>query len=306
MDPENDKEPALTTEQQEKIAHEKAVNEDPSELPVSLGKLDDKKDPEGAPAKEPEKQTEKPSEGAPQEFDAEILAMAAELGIDESKARSYSTVADLERTLLAITSREEVPAKRESEKKEPDTKPEPIHLQASDDLDEAVVKQVNEALDKISGRYDEKTAALEQAIVQLTGTMQANQATQFASRFDDMLVKHGGAYTHELGEGSTLELTGTHRTNREEVLDEMAAIVDRHVRKYQNTRPVPGDDQLVQKALKSLYGGRDKDNGEVEKRQAQFLRRGSSRSSTAPSKQMRAREELREMLGKFSVGEDES
>lgn len=298
-DPENGKEPALTKEEEERIAHEKAVNEDPGEQSVLLDEPKGKEDLE----KEPEKQAEEAPEAVPQEFDAEILAMAADVGIDESTARSYSTVADLERTLLAITSREQSESKPKEPEKEPEKKPEPIHLQAGDDLDEALVKQVNEALDKISGRQDETADALRQEIATLTATMQTNQTAQFVARFDDMLVKHGEAYIHELGEGATLELSGTHRSNREKLVDEMGVIVG----SYQlRNRPIPSDDQLVQRALKEVFGGRDKDNGEVKKRQGQFLRRGSSRSSAAPSTQMRARAELREKLAALSGGEDES
>ena len=68
---------------------------------------------------------------------------------------------------------------------------------------------------------------------------------------------------------------------------------------------IPSDEQLLQKALVEVFGGKEKDNGEVaEKRTAPFLRRGSSRGSSAPSKKVRARLELREMLSNLGGDED--
>lgn len=289
-----EKEPTLTKEEQEQLTHEKAVNEDVNAEPLSVV---EGKQPEKDESKEEAVGAEK--EAPADEFDAELLAIAADLGMDESKARSYSSPADLERALLALSSRDEPEVKKEEEKKQ---KPEPIHIQAGDDLDEALVKQVNEALDRISGRQDEKSAALERTISDLTNVMQANQAAQFINRFDDMLKVHGASYMHELGEGPTLDLAGKQRVAREKIVDEMGLIVASHqLRK----RPIPSDDQLMQRALKEVFGGKDKDNGEVEKRKGQFLRRGSSRSSTPPSKRMRARLELREKLAALGGGGDE-
>ena len=281
-----DKEQVLTAEEQEKAAHEKRVNEDPGDEPLPV--KDEKEKPE-AEKEEPEKKEAK-EEG---QFDAEILSIAADLGIDEAKARSYSSVADLERVLLELSSRDEPKAEKKAEKKPEEKAPEKIYIEAGDDLDEALVKQLNAALDGISGRYDEKAAALEEKITSLTGTIQANQAAQFVRVFDDMLVKHGGAYVEDLGEGGTLELSGKHRANRDRILDEMGHLVTSH---QLRNKPIPSDDQLVQRAIKEILGEKEKDNGEVEKRKGQYLRRGSSRSPTPPSKQIRARLELREKL----------
>lgn len=299
MDPEavKDTEPTPTKEEQAQIAHEKAVNDDPSVEPLPAAAEKEAK--EAAKPAEPEGEAEKSPED---QFDAEILAMAADAGIDESTARSFSTVGDLERALLALSSREQPSGPKAEPAKEEVKKPEPIHIQAGDDLDEGLVKQFNEALDKISGRYDEQTAALQQTITDLTGRMDASQTAQFVTQFDAMLGKHGEAYATELGEGSTLDLSGTPRANREKILDEMGVLVAG----YQlRNRQIPSDDQLIQRALKGVFGERKKDDGAVKKRQSQFLRRASSRSGTAPSKQMRAREELREKLAALgSSGEE--
>jgi hypothetical protein len=311
-DEEKDTAVAPTKEELEQAAHERRVNEDPADvqLPDKAAKEPEKEPEKEAPAAEGEGEAK---EGLTEEFDAEILGIAADFGMTEATARSYSTVADLERALHALASREESAPKTEErewtdeirklEAQKEKAKLEPIHLQGGEDLDEALVKQVNEALDGISGRYDDKTAALEKTIAELTSTMQANQAAQFVRCFDDMLERHGEPYRHELGEGSTLELTGKHRKNRDRVVDEMGVIVAAcQLRK----RAIPSDAQLVQRALKEVFGDKGKDNGEVKKRQGQFLRRSSSRASASPSTKVRARIELREKLAALRGGEDES
>lgn len=296
-DPEKKDELAMTKEDEQRMAHEKAVNEDPGEKPLPVSEADETKEAE----KEDETKEKEVAEGKV-ELDADILAMVADVGKDEAWARSFSSDKDLTQALLALYEREEPVAKQEPEKEEPDKKPEPIHLQAGDDLDEALVKQVNEALDKISGRHDETANALREEIAALTATVQQSQAAQFVGQFDAMLSKHGEPYVHELGEGATMDQSSKHQKNREKIVKRMAVLVNAHIGANQ---PVPSDDRLVQDALKDVYGGRDKDNGEVKERQGQFLRRGSSRSSTAPSKQMRARTELREKLAALSGGGDE-
>lgn len=287
----------LTKEEQEELAHQKSVDEDPDGEPLPEK---EEESPEKEPAKEPEaKEEEKDS------FDPEILSIAADLGVDEATARAYSTVADLERHLYGLSSRAETkPDEKEPEKEKA---PEKVQIQAGDDLDDTLVKQLNDALGELGGRNDKRVEALEGTIATLQATIQQNQLVQFVSQFDALIEKHGKGYEDVLGKGSTFELEGTskERGNREKLFGEMGAIVAG----YQSiNRRIPGDEQLIKRALREAHGERSsKEDGvdKTEARQSQFLRRGSSKAPTPPSKRQRARMELREKLAASFSGEEE-
>lgn len=237
-------------------------------------------------------------------FDREILELAEDYGLNEKEARAYPSVAELEQRLVELDARRgQEPVK----KVEPEVQPEPelkelekIIISATDDLDEGTVKQINEAFGKLTQRYDDKNKSLEQAVVGLQSTLQAQQVANFVSGFDSALERLGKGYEHEIGSGSTSGVSTKQRGVRDRVVDEMQFIV---AHRQKNNLPIPGDDQLITRALREVLGESKQDNGKVESRQRQFLRRGSSRSSAQPSKRMRARVELREKLDALG-GED--
>jgi len=224
------------------------------------------------------------------------------LGVSEEQARAYSSVSDLERALVAIADKARakeaaepligvpVPEKAEVEQKIVD-----VLIEAGDDLDEEAAKKINAALKQVSERGDAKVAELEKALENVNSILQQNQAVQFAMQFDNMLTKHGERYTRYIGKGSTMELEEKFRVNRNKIVEEMGIIVQSHALRH---KPIPSDDILVQKALREVFGEKEKDNGHAgeDTRRGQFLRRGSTRSSAGPSKRTMARMALREKL----------
>ncbi len=315
-------EKALTKEEQEQQAHEDRVNTDPGiELATPLKLPGD--DPVGSDGKADaadavgdDKDKASGTGDAPadtkEEFDPELLSIAAGMGIGETQARAYSSPADLEKTLLLMAERDEAARPDTKTEKKPDEKkdePKPIRIAGSDDLDGELVKQVNDALEQIEKRYDEKAVAqaeqatkVEATLVEITASLNASHAAQVATSFDNALVAHGAAYTKELGEGSTLSMTGATRANRDKVLAAMQVEV---AGCRTLNHPIPGDDQLVQGALQKVLGGREQSNGEDKKKNRTSVRRGSSRAPIGMSKQMRARLDLREKLEALSSGEQE-
>ena len=292
----------LTKEDQEEIDHEKAVNEDPGAEPLPPTKEELKPEPEAkAEDAEPEVKAEA------DEFDSEILSIAADFGVTEEKARAFSTSADLERALLAMPAPQETPTDTESSRvwaKKEEVKEEiaKLRLEAGEDLDPELVKKFNAVLDDQDKRHGSKAEALEQTIQQMQEAMTAQSTRLFYKELDEMFVKHGEGYATELGQGSTLAMIGKHRANRDKVEQEMGVIVSAH---QLRGRPIPSDDDLVTRAIATVFGERKaKDNGDVEKRQRQFLRRGSSRAPGAPSKRTQARMELREKLDALRAGDE--
>ncbi len=313
----------LTKDQQEQQAHEDKINTDPGievATPLRLPGDDDvesngKVDTEDATGTVDDKEGKASDAGdtaadTKEEFDAELLSIAAGMGIGETQARAYSSPGDLERTLLAMADRDEAAQPDTKAEKKPDEKkdePKPIRIAGSDDLDGELVKQVNGALEQIEKRYEdraraqaEQTGKLEASLTSITASLNASQAAQVATSFDNALVAHGAAYTKELGEGSTLSMTGASRANRDKVLSAMQIEV---AGCRSLNQPIPGDDQLVQGALQKVFGAREKSNGAATKQERTSVRRGSSRASAGMSKQMRARLELREKLEALDSGE---
>jgi len=294
----------LSDEQKADLAHEKAVNEDPGAEPLLSVKEEAEKDAKEAEADD---KTEDAKEEVKDDFDAEILSIAADLGVSEAEARGFSTVGDLEKALVKMSSRAELPTTATPKEKAEDQKEvkeelAKLRLEAGDDLDPEMVKKFNEIIDNQDKRHETKTKALEESVQQLQENVQANQTRQFYRELDGMFVKHGEAYAKELGEGSTLSMTGAHRTNRDKVEKEMGVIVTAH---QLRRLPIPSDDELVSKALATVFGERKaKDNGEVEKKRGQYLRRSSSRSPAGPSKRTQARMDLREKLQALRGGDE--
>lgn len=293
-------------------AHEQRVNEDSAEADERLLKQGGQEKPDETEADQAGKEKDsaageaKDEAGAAPAFDAEILSIARDLGIDEATARSHSTVRDLELHLSGILAREETQgAKPESKKEEEKPKAEPVRLEAGDELDEEIVNRVNAALDKLSDRHDVSTKALEAQVQALESTLQAGRFQQFVSEFDGLLGRHGGAYRDDLGEGSTFGLgqSSKERANRGKVIDEMSVIVASH---QIRNRPIPGDEQLLARALREVFGERspEKEN-EAETEKRPFLRRGSSKAPQAPTSRQRSLIALDEKLSALGGGDEQ-
>ncbi|MCH7908063.1 MAG: hypothetical protein IIB38_00410 [Candidatus Hydrogenedentes bacterium] len=322
--PEKEQTEELTKEQQEQIVHEKAVNEDPAEELTTLlaeKKAEEKSTDVKAEAEDDAKDDSKEeveAEGAEKEeekdeFDPEILSIAADLGMSEVRARRFASVGKLTEELTELAAEaERVALVQEKSTKEdpPAAKPEPdkkvdakkSYIVAGEDLDEALVKQLNAALDGISNQHDERSKALEAHVAALTTQIQANQAAQFVQHFDAMMEKHGEPYSKEIGTGPTYDLSGKVRANREKIVKRMTILVNAHVASNQ---AIPSDDSLVQSAMKDVFGAKENGNGTVEKRKAPYLRRSSSRGSQTPSTKMRARLDLDEKLAALRGGGEE-
>lgn len=293
-----DDEPEGLTETDEKIDED--VAGDDKEEAAETGEVKDE-EAEATEAKAPE-------------FDSEILSIAADLGVSNDKARGFSTVADLEKHLYGLTEQRS----DEPEKKVAvpgvgkDEKQTPVLLEAGDDLDEALVGKINDALGKITGRYDERYAGLEKTITGLQENLQASQAAQFISQFDRMLTEYGGGYSELLGEGNTMALNpnGKEAERRADIIQVMQTTVQVC---QSGNRKVPSDEQLIKRAMTEVCGeptvNKDKLNGKVQSRQGQSLRRASSRSGrpvTAADKRRDAERDLQEKLNALSSDEDVS
>lgn len=299
--------------------HEKVINEDAAEPgsiladfkgtpPDAESKPDDA--PETAEVKG-ETGDETPAAQTDDPFDTEILSIAADCGISETEARGFSSLHELEEKLLELSSStEEAKPEPEPEKKE-DAKPEPvpIRLEAGDELDDELVGKLNAVLDKLGGRYDERTKALEAQLeaIESRQTAQQQQSENMAivQQFDAVIAQYGETDGELMGKGETFSFDRSSKewTNRGKVLDEMRTIAQLAT---QANRPIPGDEQLYARAMREVFPDRSpekSDNGKVEERRGQFLRRSSSKASAAPTKRERAMTELDEKLAALGGGD---
>lgn len=254
---------------------------------------------------------EKADEPAADDFDPEILHIAAQMGKTEQWARSKGSVDKLEAALGALAEERQragAPVQAKVDEKPPDI---PIpKIEPGEDIDEALAKKFNTTIaelhKQLTDKFDETTKAHTERMDRSERAVQQQQRAMFIRAFDEMAASNSNGYSDLLGEGKTMGFRAgsKQRVNRERVMEEMQVIV---AGKQVRGQPIPDDAELYLQALRAAHGdrsaraAREELDGELGARKKAMIRRPGGKAQKV-SKEAQAKLALREKLLALNAG----
>lgn len=258
---------------------------------------------------EPASKTSKEGDADTPEVDERLIALAKNKGINEATARKLGNE-DLTNLLQANLS-SELQANTGEAAPEDDTKGQEQAEESKPYLfDETKLDfldpEIRDEMNAMSTHYHERLGALEKVIQQQNEMVDRIHAQDFYRRFDETINDMGDDVTALLGKGygATMDRNSPEFMARQAVADQLKII---HNGYKQTGKPIPGDRQLIQQAINSVFGDQLRTNASKSVAQQLDRRKGSMAARPAPRKKQSSKrdpdERALDTIGAFIDGE---